>query len=211
MERATVDRGGVSARVHMDVFEAIETRRSIGAVSQELPPREVIERILEAATWAPNHRLTEPWRFFVLSGSAREDFGEVMARSKVAHLIESGEPWEVEFERAKAKALRAPVIIVLAVEPQFGPKVIEMEEISAGAAAIQNMLLAAHALGLGAIWRSGHICFDPQVKAHFGLDESAHLLGIVYLGYPTATSIRAKRTPASELTQWRGWDEAESV
>jgi nitroreductase len=198
LERATVDRGGVSARAHMDVFEAIETRRSIGAVSQELPPREVIEQILEAATWAPNHRLTEPWRFFVLAGSAREAFGEVMARSKVAQLIETGQPWEVEFERAKAKALRAPVIIVLAVEPQLGPKVIEMEEISAGAAAMQNMLLAAHALDLGAIWRSGHICFDPQVKAHFGLDESAHLLGFVYSAIPPRRrSVPSVRPPVT--------------
>jgi nitroreductase len=210
LEQATVEQGGNAAPAQMDVFEAIRTRRSIGAVSQELPPREVIEEILEAATWAPNHRLTEPWRFIVLAGSAREDFGEAIARGKVKRLVESEQPWQADFDRAKAKALRAPVIIVLAVEPQLGPKVIEMEEITAGAAAIQNMLLAAHALGLGAIWRSGEACFDPGVKAHLGLPESAHLLGFVYVGYPLATSIRAKRTPSPELTRWVGWDEHNS-
>jgi nitroreductase len=210
LEQAIVKPGGTSAPELMDVFEAIRTRRSIGAVSQDLPPREIIEEILEAATWAPNHRLTEPWRFIVLAGSAREAFGEALARGKVRHLVESGQPWKADFERTKAKALRAPVIIVLAVEPQFGPKVIEMEEITAGAAAIQNMLLAAHALGLGAIWRSGNACFDPGVKAHLEYPESAHLLGFVYLGYPLATSIRAKRTPSSELTRWIGWDEPTS-
>jgi nitroreductase len=207
LEQATVEQAAKAGPAQMGVFEAIRTRRSIGAVSQELPPREVIEEILEAATWAPNHRLTEPWRFIVLAGSAREAFGEATARGKVKHLIESGQPWQADFDRAKAKALRAPVIIVLAVEPQIGPKVIEMEEITAGAAAIQNMLLAAHALGLGAIWRSGEACFDPGVKAHLGLPESAHLLGFVYLGYPLATSIRAKRTPSRELTRWIGWPE----
>jgi nitroreductase len=207
LEQATVEQAARAAPARMDVFEAIRTRRSIGAVSQELPPRGVIEEILEAATWAPNHRLTEPWRFIILAGSAREAFGESMARGKVKPLVESGQPWQADYDRAKAKALRAPVIIVLAVEPQIGPKVIEMEEITAGAAAIQNMLLAAHALGLGAIWRSGEACFDPGVKAHLELPESAHLLGFVYLGYPLATSIRAKRTPSRELTRWIGWSE----
>jgi nitroreductase len=207
LEQATIEQGGTTAPAQMDVFEAIRTRRSIGAVSQDVPPRELIEEILEAATWAPNHRLTEPWRFIVLAGTAREAFGEAMARGKVAQLRASGQPWQDDFERAKAKALRAPVIIVVAVEPQLGPKVVESEETNAGAAAIQNMLLAAHALGLGAIWRSGDSCFDPGVKAHLGLPESAQLLGFVYLGYPLATSIRAKRTPSRELTRWIGWDE----
>jgi nitroreductase len=87
LEQATIEQGGTTAPARMDVFEAIRTRRSIGAVSQDVPPREVIEEILEAATWAPNHRLTEPWRFIVLAGSAREAFGEAMARGKVAPLI----------------------------------------------------------------------------------------------------------------------------
>src|SRR5262245_20978439 len=176
----------------MDVLEAIRDRRSIGTVTQELPPREQIEEILEAATWAPNHRLTEPWRFTVLAGPAREALGEVMARSKVKRLIAAGKAWEADFARTKAKATRAPVIIALAVEPQIGPKIVEMEEITAGASAIQNMLLAAHAFGLGAIWRTGDACYSSEVKAFLGLDESAHILGFVYLGYPTASSIRAK-------------------
>src|SRR4051794_20632226 len=194
----------------MDVLKAIRNRRSIGTVSQELPPRELIEEILEAATWAPNHRLTEPWRFTVLTGPAREALGEAMARSKVARLVETGEPWEADFARTKAKAMRAPVIVALAVEPQVGPKVVEMEEITAGASAVQNMLLAAHAFGLGAIWRTGDACYSSEVKQFLGLEESAHILGFVYLGYPTATSIRAKRTPSAELTRWIGWDEATS-
>jgi nitroreductase len=134
-----------------------------------------------------------------------------MARSKVARLIEAGEPWEADFARTKAKAMRAPVIIALAVEPQIGPKVVEMEEITAGASAIQNMLLAAHALGLGAIWRTGDACYSSEVKRFLGLDDSAHLLGFVYLGYPTASSIRAKRSPSAEMTRWVGWEEATSA
>jgi nitroreductase len=211
VEQLTIEHAGAAAPAQMYVLEAIRTRRSIGAVTQELPPREVIEEILEAATWAPNHRLTEPWRFTVLAGGAREAFGEAMARGKVAKLIDAGLPRQADYERAKAKALRAPAIIVLAVEPQVDPKVVEMEEIAAGAAAIQNMLLAAHAFGLGAIWRTGDACYSSEVKAFLDLDESAHLLGFIYLGYPTASSIRAKRTPSAELTRWIGWDEEPSA
>jgi nitroreductase len=211
VEQLTIEHDGANAPSRMDVLEVIRTRRSIGAVSQELPPREIIEEILEAATWAPNHHLTEPWRFTVLAGDAREVFGEAMARGKVAHLVEAGLPWQADYERAKAKALRAPVIIALAVEPQIGPKVVEMEEITAGAAAIQNMLLAAHAFGLGAIWRTGDACYSSEVKAFLDLNESAHLLGFIYLGFPTASSIRAKRTPSAELTRWIGWKQDSST
>src|SRR5215213_9737109 len=68
----------------MDVLEVIKTRRSVGKVTQECPPRAVIEQILDAASWAPNHHVTEPWRFVVISGDAREAFGEAMASAKTA-------------------------------------------------------------------------------------------------------------------------------
>lgn len=198
MAEAVMERTGAAAPVGMDVLEAIRTRRSVGAVRPEMPPREAIEAILEAATWAPNHRLTEPWRFFVLTGSARASLGDVIARAQTA-----------DHERARAKPLRAPVIIAVAVEPAVGPKIVEVEEIAAGAAAVQNMLLAAHALGLAAIWRTGDACYDAAVKTFFDLPPAAHLLGFVYLGYPAAVSMRARHTPAAELTRWLGWDPRE--
>lgn len=194
-----MDLAGRQVVAGMDVLDAIRTRRSIGTMRPEMPPRSVIEEVLEAATWAPNHRVTEPWRFFVLTGEARRDLGEVMARAKFG--AEDGTP---AFEKVRAKPLRAPVVIAVAVEPQVGPKVVEIEEVTAGAAAVQNMLLAAHALGLAAIWRTGDACYSPAVKAFFGLSPSAYLLGFVYLGYPNGTSTRAKRTPAAHLTTWLG-------
>ncbi len=185
----------------MGVLEAIRTRRSIGKVAAKRPPREAIEEIIEAATWAPNHRLTEPWRFFVLAGDARREFGEVMA----ARRREEGDAEAAA--KTAAKPLRAPVVIAVAVEPVVGPKVVEIEEVTAGAAAVQNMLLAAHALGLGAIWRTGAPTYDPAVKAFFGLGPSAHLLGFVYLGYPDTIVPQRARRPVAEVTRWLGWTE----
>lgn len=187
------------------VMEVIQSRRSIGKVLSERPARELIEEILEAGTWAPCHHVTEPWRFVVVAGRAREELGEVMARAKIERMIRQGKETEGEFERAKAKALRAPVIIAVAVLPVEGPKVVEIEEIEAGAAAVQNMLLVAHALGLATIWRTGDPAYDPAVKRHLGLSETAHIIGFIYLGYPAVTPKRARHTTAAELTEWRGW------
>jgi nitroreductase len=200
---ALVDETGVQPSTP-PVLDAIRTRRSIPKVGPERPPQELIERLIEAATWAPNHHLTEPWRFFVVAGEARRELGEVMARAL------NGEPKadaeRTAFALAAAKPLRAPVVIAVAVEPASGSQVYEVEEISAGAAATQNLLLAAHALGLGAMWRTGEAAYHPAVKAFFGLEPAAHLLGFVYVGYPAAAPPLRERKPAASLTTWLGWD-----
>src|SRR4051794_16349722 len=171
----------------MDVFEAILTRRSTGKMTDETPSREAIEQILEAATWAPNHHVTEPWRFVVIAGEARERLGEVMAKSKIDRRLAEGRiSPDGEFEALKRKALRSPVIIAVAVEPGEATGPAEIEEIAAGAAAIQNMLLTAHALGFAAAWRTGDGASDPNVRAHLGFSERATIVGFVYLGYPAA-------------------------
>ncbi|MEA2523288.1 MAG: hypothetical protein QOF73_515 [Thermomicrobiales bacterium] len=206
MTVSTLEREDSRTITKMDVLEAIETRRSIGKVLPDLPPRAAIEEVLEAASWAPNHHVTEPWRFVVIAGEAREAFGEVMARSKVAGMDPAVKDIPAEYERAKNKALRAPVVIAVAVEIQSGSKAVEIEEVAAGAAAVQNLLLAAHSLGLAAIWRTGDAAYDPDVKAFLGFKPSDHVLGFVYLGYPAIVPLRAKHTPAAELTRWLGWD-----
>lgn len=189
----------------MDVLEAIQTRRSIGKVGPVRPPREAILRILDAATWAPTHHKTQPWRFFVLAGRAREDLGDVLAECMATRV--TGSKAESKVEKARRKPLRAPVIIAVAAQPSLDDDVVEIEEIAATAAAVQNMLLAAHAIGLGAMWRTGDPCYDLKVRAFFGLHEPARLLGFVYLGYPAMSPPRAKRKPAEELTAWLGWED----
>lgn len=189
----------------MSVMDAIRGRRSIGKVLPERPPREAIETILEAGTWAPCHHVTEPWRFTVISGDARNELGEIMARAKIERMLRQGKEIEGEFERLKAKALRAPVIIAVAVEPVEAPKIVEIEEVEAGAAAVQNMLLAAHALGLATMWRTGDPAYDPDVKRYLGFRPGAHIIGFIYLGYPAASPQRARHTPHDALTTWLGW------
>jgi nitroreductase len=189
------------------VLEAIRTRRSIGKVQAERPPRELVERILEAATYAPNHHLTEPWRFVVIAGDARAQLGEAMARTKSVGLDLNDPTVAADFEKTKQRAFRSPVVIAVVAHIAEHMKGGEVEEISAVSAAVQNLLLAAHALGLGAMWRTGDFAFETSVKEFLGFTGDDHIVGFVYLGYPAMEREPAKRKPISELTTWLGWDD----
>jgi nitroreductase len=157
----------------------------VGALTEQEPPRSVIQQIIEAATWAPNHHRTQPWRFMVVAGRARAALGQVMAASLLHHLSDPESAETVKaLEKEHHKPLRAPVIIAVAALPGDDPRAEPSEDLAAVAAGVENMLLAAQALGLGAIWRTGGAAADPAVKQFLGLPESAAIVAFVYLGYP---------------------------
>lgn len=187
----------------MELFDAIKTRRSIGIVKEEPVPNQLIEQILESGTYAPNHFRTEPWRFFVLTGDSRKELGEVFEKITTANSEDPTTPDMVKkLERAKKNPLRAPVIITVGVEPSSKKNVLIQEEYAAVHAAIQNMLLAAHALGLGAIWRTGAICYEKQVNEFFGMSERGEIVGFIYLGYPDMKTPQVKKTSFTNFTTW---------
>ncbi|QZT32605.1 nitroreductase [Caldalkalibacillus thermarum TA2.A1] len=187
----------------MDVLKAIRTRRSIGKVKPDLVEKDKIEKILEAASWAPNHHMTEPWKFFVLTGEGRRPLGRTLAEIAKEGMEDPDTPQNREkLKRAEAKAFRAPVIIAVACTPAAKPNVKKIEEQAAVSAAIQNMLLTAHALGLGAIWRTGKPAYHPKMKALFGLKEEDELMGFIYLGYPDIEPPLRTRTPVEKKTIW---------
>ena len=187
----------------MDIFEAIFKRRSIGKVKQDPVEKEKIEKLLEAATWAPNHYYTEPWKFFVLTGEGRRPLGRTLAQIAKENMEdpETKENQE-KLKKAEEKPFRAPVIITVAVTPSDDPKAIDIEEVGAVSAAIQNMLLAAHALGLGAVWRTGKPAYHPKMKQLFGLREQDEVLGFIYIGYPDMPEREGKRISFKEKTKW---------
>src|SRR2546426_1747427 len=192
----------------MTVFETIKRRRSIGKMTAERPTRAQIERILEAATHAPNHHKVEPWKFIVLSGQARAALGEVMAAALQAHLEETAiEKAQALISKERSKLLRSPVVIVVAVERPKQPRVMEIENIEAGAAAVQNMLLTAEELGLAAMWRTGDAAYDTRVKTWLGLEPEEHIVAFVYLGFPGMPRLERNPTPASAKTTWLGWED----
>lgn len=188
----------------MDVERAIETRRSVVKVKQDPVPKEIIWRILESAVHAPNHKITEPWRFHVFTGRGRGELAK--ARAETARLMaeEEGEDEELaagRISRERKKAFRAPVVI--AVISLGGRDEVETKEnYAACCAAVQNMLLTVHSLGLGAIWRTGPVSYHGYMRSFFGLEDGDSIVGYLYLGYPDVGERSRRRRPVSELTIW---------
>jgi nitroreductase len=192
----------------MSVFEVITRRRSIGKMTAERPTREQIERILEAGTHAPNHHHVQPWKFFVLAGKARAELGEVMAEALLARSGDlSSEKGQAMLAKERGKLLRAPVVIVVAAEYPREEKALEIENVEAVAAAVENMLLTAEELGLAAMWRTGDAAYDPRVKRWLKLTPEDHLVAFLYLGYPAIPRQERRPVPFQEKTAWLGWED----
>jgi nitroreductase len=183
----------------MDVFEAIHNRHSQGKVKPDPVPRALIEKLLGAAVQAPNHYKVRPWRFVVLTGEGRNKLGDVMAASQQARHPEF--PVEA-FDKCRALPLRAPVVIAVGVEKPSEAKVLEIENVAAVAAAIQNLLLAAQAMGLGAKWRTSEWARDPMVKEFLGFEPDQHIIGFIYIGYPEFLAEPAPRPSFEDRTMW---------
>lgn len=190
----------------MSVLEIIKRRRSIGKMTEQRPSREQIERMLEAATHAPNHHKVEPWRFFVLAGKAREELGALMAESLVARLEETtSEKARALLTKERYKLLRSPVVIVVASKYPDNSKVIDIENVEATAAAVQNMLLTAEEMGLACMWRTGDAAYDSLVKQWLGLSPQDHIVSFLYVGYPAIPRLERTPAPVEAKTVWLGW------
>ncbi len=186
----------------METYDAILTRRSVPkARADPTPAKEQIERLLAAAVRAPNHHLSQPWRFVVLAGDALDTFADAWARGASREgSDDSG---------ITAKAHRAPVIVVVIERPRLNnPKVVEIEEHHAVGAAMQNILLAAHDMGLGAMLRTGPAARLAEVSEYLGVNGDEFVAGFIYIGYPPEGDDQrpmSRRTAADEVTEWRGW------
>ena len=181
----------------MDVYTAIRTRRDIEAFADECPPREVIERLLDAAVWAPNHRMTEPWRFHVVAGDRRKAMGDAIAAWLAANGGTEGA------ERAmRGKIMRAPLTIVVSQAGADGDAphdaTHELEDYAACVAGIQNLLLAAHAEGLIVHFSTDRMIAYEGTRQYLGLgpgDRVVALLNVGTLREGTPRKEGVRRTP----------------
>ncbi len=183
----------------MDTIEAIRTRTSVKRFTQQPVEREKIEQLLEAGAQAPNHYKVRPWRFVVIEGEARNRLGNLMADiflQKFPTVPPTG------LEKERAKPLRSPVIIAVGVDEPSEPKVLEVENICAAAAACENILLAARAMNLGGHWRTGTTVREPDVKKFLGLSEKQELIAFLYIGYPEEPVPPASRPGYEDRTTW---------
>jgi nitroreductase len=169
----------------MDALEAIRTRRSYGRLTEPGPNDDDLREILEAAAAAPDHGELRPFRFTVLRGAGLDAFGEVLEAAYIRRCEERGEePVPAKAQKERSKLGRAPLVIVVAAVRQPSEKIPWTDQRDAAVAAAENLLLAAHALGYGSMWRTGEPCRDEHVKQALGLSPDDAIIGFVYLGTP---------------------------
>lgn len=160
----------------MDALTNLQQRVSSSILAEPAPTKEQLAELFQAALRAPDHGALTPWRFVVIEGEARAKLGDVLHEIQVA----AEAPTHAQLKAQKAP-LRAPMIIVVIASIKEG-KIPPIEQEYSAAAAAQNILLAAEAQNLGAIWRTGWPAFHERVYAELGLTDSEKIVGFIYLG-----------------------------
>lgn len=186
----------------MDAITAIRRRTSVRRFRPEPVPRDVIETLLDCAVRAPNHKLTEPWRFAVLTGSARDRFAVLRARHRLKRF---GDPASDEArssaEKMRLETEKTPAIVVISCAVNSDERTRE-EDYAAAMMATANLLIAAESLGLGTYLRTGSLMRDPELEAIVALEQGFRIVAMVSLGYPATEDPPRRRRPAPELTRW---------
>jgi nitroreductase len=184
------------------ILDAIGARRSIKEFTDRRVSKEQIEALLDAAVLAPNHRLTEPWRFYVLGPDARSAYGAALGARKAKKIEDPAAAAEVT-RKVVEKHAALPAMLAVSVVVAQDPEVRE-EDIAATWMAIENLSLAAVALGLGTHLKTGAVMQDSAARAAVGVPESERIIAILELGEPAATPAGRPRKPASAFTTWVG-------
>jgi nitroreductase len=184
----------------MNVRDAIRARRSIKRFASRPVTREEIEALLEAAALAPNHRLTQPWRFYVLGPEARYAYGLALGERK-ARKLDDQDRARVLRDTVAQEHRDLPLMIAVAVVNADDPEIRE-EDYAATMMAVQNVALAAVDLGLGTHIKTGGVMSDPAARAAAGVRDNERIVAIVNVGTPLETPPDKRREPASSFTNW---------
>ncbi len=185
----------------MRTSEAIRGRRSIKRFADRAVTRDELETILDAAVLAPNHRLTNPWRFYVLGPEARAAYGLALGNRKAKKLTDPAAAQAMR-DNVSAEHRSLPAMIVVAVVNADDAEQRE-EDYAAVMMAIQNLALAAMELGLGTAMKTGAVMSDPAARAAAGVAENERVVAIVVVGAPADVPPAKARQPASDVTVWR--------
>lgn len=184
----------------MHVTDAISNRRSIKRFTERAVTRAEIESLLTAATLAPNHRLTQPWRFHVLGPDARYAYGIALGNRK-AKKIEDPTAAQAMRETVGNEHRALPAMLVIAVVKSESAEIGE-EDYASAMMAIQNLSLSAVALGLGTHIKTGAVMDDPAARAASGVGENERIIAIVNLGEPADVPPAKQREDAAVHTTW---------
>jgi nitroreductase len=190
----------------MELYQAILNRRSHRAYKPETPPKEVLERVVQAALWAPSGLNDQPWEITVLSGKFRDGLMELVDRSfthllpilKQAKMPEEGQDMLMKFFKNLGGA---PVVMAVTISINPGDPG-NFNNVQSGAALMQNLLLAAHAEGLGTCWMTGAQALEKEILQFLSTTDR-QLLAITPIGYPAKEPPAPPRKPRE--VRWLGF------
>lgn len=184
----------------MDVFEAIRTRRSVKSFTSRSIQRQEIESLLDLAVLAPNHRMTQPWRFVVLGPEARREYGRIKGKSRAARL-EDPDVAETVRDRTEKEMAALPAMLAF-LQPLDPDEAIREEDFATVYMGIQNVLLGAVAMGLGTHVKTGAVLDEPATRELVGAAQDERVVALVQLGEPAELPAPRPRDPAGERTRW---------
>ena len=185
----------------MQLFEAIQGRRSIRRFTSRPVPREQIEAMIASATLAPNHRLTQPWRFYVLGPESRYAYGLALGERKAKKLEEPAAKQRMR-ETIATEHRDLPCMLAVAVVVDENAEIRE-EDYAAVMMGIQNLCLTAVELGLGTHIKTGGVMGDAASRAAAGVSEGERIVAVVNVGEPAEQPPAKPRVAGVERTVWR--------
>jgi len=182
----------------MDALTALHDRVSCPRLIDPAPEGDILKNIQKAAFRAADHARMRPWRFLIIKGDSRLELGNIFVE---AAKQQGEELTEKQRDRVASKPLRAPMIVVVIASIKENPKVPEIEQIISAGAAAQNMITAAYAQGVGAIWRTGDVAYDQFVMEGLGLSGTEKIVGFLYLGTIPVEGLKAPEMHVDDYFQ----------
>ncbi|MDH0749250.1 nitroreductase family protein [Pseudomonas sp. GD03842] len=186
----------------MEALDVLLNRVSVPRLIEPAPDAAQREILFGAALRAPDHGGLRPYRFLTVEGDARQRMGDLLAEA----LIEKGGGAdEKALEKARFGPLRAPLVMVVIAKLTDHFKVPKKEQVITAGCAAHGVLLAAYAMGIGAVWRTGELAYSPHVAKGLGLTADEEVVGFLYLGTPQNPPREASKPELSAfVSAWQG-------
>lgn len=184
----------------MDALTLLAHRSSTSRLSEPGPDNSALTQMISCALRAPDHAYLRPWRFLIIDGDSRRRLGDLFASALIQRKPTAGAD---EIEKSRNAPLRAPVLIAVIGHIHAHAKVPAIEQtLSAGCGAFA-LVLAAQALGFGAVWRTGDNAYDERIKQGLGLAANESVIGYIYIGTPTGPAkLLPKLNPTDFMQRW---------
>lgn len=182
----------------MDALTALQTRVSAPRVRAPGPDQQTLQQIIKAGFRTADHGLLKPWRFLIVQGESLNRLGDLFASATLADAPDTS---AAELNNIRSKALRAPLILIGIASPRQHPKVPLAEQHLSAGGALQNMLTAAYALDVGAIWRTGPMASHNVVRQGLGLGDDESIIGFIYMGTVDGPMRELRDEPVHQYVQ----------